>query len=85
MTEFEPDAYRPVNRRRRLLLALLALATAALLIWAMTRREGMLPSTVPMPNEGQRCLQGQTEGCLGSITRVIAAPVAVPASAPASR
>lgn len=84
MIEFEPDAYRPVNRRRRFLLALLALATASLVIWAMTRREGMLPSTVPMPNEGQRCVQGQTEGCLGSITRVIAVPPALPASAAAA-
>ncbi len=80
MTEFEPDEYRPVSRRRRVLIALLALATASLVIWAMTRREGMLPSTVQMPNEGQPCRAGQTEGCVGSITRVLAVPQALPAA-----
>jgi len=85
MPSYEPEPFRPVNRRRRFLIALLAIATAAFVVWAMTRKSGMVEGEVRKaalhPADVAACTQGQTVGCVGSMTSVIAAPAAAPASA----
>lgn len=77
-----PERFRPVTRRRRVLLALLAVATACVVLWLMLQpqlRKGQAEAArravPPAP-----CQPGQTEGCLGGTTQVI-----LPAAAAASR
>lgn len=93
--EFEPDPYRPVSRRRRLLIVVLTLATAAFITYSMTRKWGLVtnaaPKVPPAPAVAN-CAPGQTTNCVGSMTAVIAVPAAAPStatsaspSAPASR
>jgi hypothetical protein len=73
---FKVDDFRPVSRRRRLLIALLAVATAAFVAWAMTRRWGIVRAAHPYGVDVEVCAKGQTEGCVGSMTAVISAPTA---------
>lgn len=77
-----PDRFRPLPRRRRALLALLAVATACVVLWLMLQpqlRKGQAEAArraaPPSP-----CQPGQTDGCLGGTTQVI-----VPAGPAASR
>ena len=80
MPSYEPEPFRPINRRRRFLIALLAIATAAFVVWAMTRKSGLVRNAALHPADVAACTKGQTAGCVGSMTSVIAAP-ATPASA----
>lgn len=77
---FEPQPFRPTTWRRRLLVVLLAVATAAVVTWAMTRRSGEVRNAALHPADVAACTKGQTSGCVGSMTAVI-----VPAPAAASR
>ncbi len=80
MSAYEPDPYRPINRRRRVLIAVLAVATAAFVVWAMTRKSGLVRNAALHPADVAACTPGQTTGCVGSMTSVIAAPPASAAS-----
>lgn len=84
MPRYESVPFRPINRRRRVLIALLAVATAVFVVWAMTRKSGLVQNAAKNaalhPADVAACSKGQTAGCVGSMTSVIAAP-AVPASA----
>jgi hypothetical protein len=74
------ERYRPIAARRRMLIALLAVATAAFVIWSMTRKSGVVREAARHPADVQPCAAGQTEGCVGSMTTLI-----VPAASAASR
>lgn len=85
MRSYVPEPFRPINRRRRFLIALLAVATAAFVAWAMTRKPGPVRNAALHPADVAACTKSQTTGCVGSMTSVIAAPsssAALAASAP---
>jgi hypothetical protein len=77
---FEPDPYRPVSRKRRLLIVVLAVATAAFVVYSMTRKSGVVRNAVLHPADVPACTSGQTEGCVGSMTAIIALPASPAAS-----
>jgi hypothetical protein len=76
--------YRPLSKRRRLLIVLLALATAASLLLYILGRRGAIhdhPLLLPLRADVANCQGGKTSGCVGGMATVImAAPPA--ASAP---
>jgi len=80
------DDYRPLPRRRRWLIAALAVATAATLIMMMLERTGAPEIPRPPAAVGPvPCAEGQLSGCLGGKADVIFVPAAsaavgVPAS-----
>jgi hypothetical protein len=76
------DDYRPVNNRRRLLIALLAVATALTVVWSLLERPGGVQwkPRPPAPDKA-RCAEGQTADCVGGKADVIMLP-APAASAP---
>lgn len=74
------ERYRPISARRRLLIALLAVATAAFVTWAMTRKSGVVREAARHPADVPACAASQAEGCVGSMTTVI-----TPAGEAASR
>lgn len=74
MREPEVERYRPVPVRRRLLILLLAVATAAFVTWAMTRKSGVVREAAKHPADVPACAASQAEGCVGSMTSVIVAP-----------
>ena len=78
--EFKPDPFRPVSRARRLLIGVLAVATAAFVVYSMTRKSGVVRNAVLPPADVPACTPGQTEGCVGSMTAVIAQPASPAAS-----
>lgn len=82
MPAYEPEPFRPVSRRRRFLIALLAIATAAFVVWAMTRKSGLVENAAREaarnPADVSACAKGQTAGCVGSMTSVIVAPASAP-------
>lgn len=81
--EPQVDPYRPTSRRRRVLIGLLAVATAATLVWTMLERVGAPPVQRVLPEDRPRCAEGQTEGCVGGRAQVLVLPApAPPASAP---
>jgi hypothetical protein len=68
------DPYRPTNRRRRVLIGLLAVATASTVMWLVLEKPGAPP---PRPRvEPAPCAPGQTEGCVGGKAHVIVVPAA---------
>jgi hypothetical protein len=74
------DRFAPLSRRRRLLVAALALATVVLVVWLLTERPGGVKR--PPPGAGPdraRCGPGQTDDCVGGKAVVI-----VPAAQPAA-
>ncbi len=73
---FEVELYRPVSRRKRLLIALLAVATAAFVTYSMTRKSGTVRNAALHPADVAVCAKGQTEGCVGGRAAVIALPSA---------
>lgn len=83
--EFKPDPYRPISWRRRLLIVVLAVATAAFVTYSMTRKSGIVRNAVQHPADVAACAPGQTEGCVGSMTAVIVTPAAPAASRSAPR
>lgn len=84
MPSYEPEPFRPINRRRRFLIALLAIATAAFVVWAMTRKSGLVRNAALHPADVAACTKGQTAGCVGSMTSVIAAPASAASAASAA-
>lgn len=77
------DSYRPLTPRRRVLIALLAVATALTLILMMLERVGAPPLPRPPPRpDAARCAAGQTTDCVGGKAEVIVMPAQPPASAP---
>ncbi len=80
---YEVEKYRPLSKRRRAWIALLAVATAAFLVWSVTRKSGVVRNAAMHPADVAVCARGQTGDCVGSLMTVIAAPPPVPpASAP---
>lgn len=73
--EPQVDDYRPTSGRRRLLIALLAVATATTLMWMMLERVGAPPVQRVLPEDRPRCAEGQTEGCVGGRAEVLVVPV----------
>jgi hypothetical protein len=76
----EPKAerYRPLNRRRRLLLALLAIAVAITGVLTLLDPLGGVQRKRRLP---QPCSAGQQEGCVGGKSEVlIVGPAASAAS-----
>lgn len=82
--EPQVDDYRPTSGRRRLLIALLAVATATTLIWMMLERVGAPPVRRVLPEDKPRCAEGQTEGCVGGRAEVLVVPGPASAATPAS-
>lgn len=77
---FEIDKFRPTSGRRRLLIVLLAIAMGVAVMWAMTRKWGVVRHAVQHPADVADCAKGQSAGCVGSMTAIIAAPPAEAAS-----
>ncbi len=73
---FKPGKFRPTSARRRLLIVLLAVATAVFVIWSMTRKSGLVRNAARHPADVAACAPGQTSGCVGSKTEVLAVPAA---------
>jgi len=66
----EVDEYRPLSRRRRLLIALLAIATATAVVLTLVAPPG--GSKGPRPAVGGAvCASGQTSQCVGGKADVI--------------
>lgn len=84
----DDDDFRPLPLRRRLLIALLAVATAVTLFLMMLERIGApeIPRP-PAPAGPPVCAAGQLNGCLGGKAEVIVVPAvaAVPSSAASGR
>jgi hypothetical protein len=69
--------FPPAPLRRRLLVALLAVATAATLFMLMLERIGAPEIRRPPPPAGPSvCAEGQLSGCLGGKAEVIVVPAA---------
>lgn len=93
---YEVEEFPAPPWRRRLLIVLLALGTAATLILSMIYRPGGVERAPPpaLP-DAERCTDGRTTGCVGGRAEVILlapmpTPVPVvapgnPVTAPASR
>jgi hypothetical protein len=71
------EAYRPLTLRRRLLIVVLAVATALVVLWMLLERPGA-PALKRLDREV--CSKGQTEDCVGGKAEVIMLPPAAPAS-----
>ncbi|MBU6260933.1 MAG: hypothetical protein KGL18_19575 [Burkholderiales bacterium] len=69
----EPREYRPVSPRRRLLIVLLAVATAGAGILTMLERRGQILRNRPSVPV---CKSGQRVGCVGGMAELIMAPAA---------
>ncbi len=84
----QDEPYRPVKGRRRLLIALLAVATALTVVWSLLERPGGVQwKPRPPPPDRAPCAQGQTSDCVGGKADVIMmSPMAAPAppAAPAA-
>jgi hypothetical protein len=77
-----PD-FPPVPWRRRLLVAVLAVAMAWLVVTTMIDPPGNIKRNPPPRVDAPTCVEGQTQRCVGGTARVIVA--VPPAAAPASR
>jgi hypothetical protein len=76
--KLEHDAYRPLSGRRRLLIVVLALATAATIVLSVLGTpggaKGPRPPPAPPAPEPAACAPGQSIGCLGGKADVIVPP-----------
>ncbi len=86
MSKAEPEALIPefprMSWRRRLLMIGLAMATAiTIVVTLLNPPGGVKRHKPPPPPDVARCGQGQTQGCVGGLAGVIAAP-ATATSAP---
>ena len=78
-------SYRPLSLRRRLLVAVLAVATAVTLIMMMLERTGAPEIPRPPAVAGPAaCAAGQLSGCVGGKADVIFVPAAAAASSVAA-
>jgi hypothetical protein len=78
--------YRPVSKRRRLLIVLLALATAAVVLLQILGRRDAIhshPLLLPLPADVSACKDGKTTGCVGGMATVIVTPAPALAADPA--
>jgi hypothetical protein len=62
----EIPEFKPLSRRRRLLLVALAVAMATTVMWSVLERPGAPPRAEPEP-----CAPGQVDGCVGGRAVVI--------------
>ena len=78
------ESYPAPTARRRVMVALLAIATAVTIGWLMLYRPGSVkPQAPPPPPDVARCTAGQQEGCVGGRAAVIVlSPPATTASRP---
>jgi len=76
----DPDAYPRPPLRRRLLTVLLAVAMMVFLVWAVTRKSGVVREAARHPADVAVCAGGQTAGCVGGTAQVIALPPGAAAS-----
>ncbi len=81
LLEPQTARYRPLPGRRRLLILLLAIATAVTIFWLLLYRPGGVRATRVrlLPT---LCTPGQTTGCIGGQSDVIALPAASAAPGP---
>lgn len=78
------DEYRPIDRRRRLGIVVLAVATALVVMWLLLERPGAVFPPRPLPASAAgpaTCADGQGSGCIGGRTEMLMIP-APTASAP---
>ena len=82
---FQAERYRPVSIRRRLLIVLLALATAAsVLLYMLGRRGQIVREGPPVAADVAACKNGNTLNCVGGMATVIIASPSMPAPAAAA-
>ena len=84
---YDSVPYRPLSKRRRLLIGLLALATAAVVLFYILGRRDAIhshPLLLPLPADVSVCQDGKTTGCVGGMATVIVTPprVTVPVPVP---
>ncbi len=78
----EHDKYLVPSTRRRLLVAVLAVAVAVTIGWLMLYRPGsVMPQRLP-PADAAPCQPGQQDGCVGGRAMVISVPPAAASAAP---
>jgi hypothetical protein len=76
------EEYRPLSRRRRLLIVALALSTAFTVLWMLSERPGGPKWKGKPPRaDAPRCAAGQTRDCVGGQADIIVVPPAAAASA----
>ncbi len=83
-SEAPAPSYRPLNARRRWLLALLAVAMAFAVIGTLLNPPGGVKRVKHLPADAPGCAAGQDSGCVGGRVDVIMAapPPAQGASRP---
>jgi hypothetical protein len=86
-TPYEVERYRPLKLRRRVLVLLLALATAGVVMWGVLGKPGGAAlgeaerkARGGVAADAPRCAPGQSTGCVGGTATVIVAPAASAAS-----
>ncbi len=79
------EKYRPISRRRRLLIFGLAIATAITVVLTLLYPPGGIQRPPPgAAPDRARCSAGQTSDCVGGKADVIVPPAAAAASVAAS-
>jgi hypothetical protein len=69
------DRYRPLDNRRRLLILLLAVATALGVLWLLVERRGSIePDPRVLAPDKAPCAAGITTACVGGTAQVIVVP-----------
>ncbi len=80
---FEVEAFPAMRLRRRVLIAVLAIATAAGVMFLMLRPPKKVPPQfIPDPH---RCVGTESEACVGGKAMVIVTPMASAVAASAAR
>jgi hypothetical protein len=86
---YESVRYRPLSIGRRLLVVVLAVATAVgVLLYMLGRRDAIVhgsPLDLLLPADVPACKSGNTTGCVGGMARVIVAPQPAASAASAPR
>ena len=81
MSDLDTEEYPAPTWRKRLLVLLMAVATAGTIVWVLTIPPTPVPrALVPPPADVPRCSRGQTQGCVGGMASVIVAPAAAPSA-----
>ena len=76
------DRFRPTTLRTRLLILLLAIATAGVVLYAVLDPQARMERAKRPPPDRPLCEPGQTEDCVGGKVNVTVVPAAAPASPP---
>jgi hypothetical protein len=77
LPQLKTDAYRPLTRRRRVLLALMAIVVACTVIPYMVRHYGMVKAFQAAHDSAPAvpvCTAGQSDGCVGGRVEVLKPP-----------